>query len=62
MTTDAMKFAAIVGSSRATATRSNETAKSYAKIAGTVQAEQKSHGTKRRSVRTDGKSPVTDRS
>jgi hypothetical protein len=37
-----MKFAAIGGNSKATATSYNETAKSYAKTSGTAQAEQKS--------------------
>jgi hypothetical protein len=61
MTTGAMKFAAIAGNSKATATSYNETSKSYAKTYGTAQAEQKSLGTKRRSVRIDGKSRVTDK-
>jgi hypothetical protein len=58
----AMRFAAIVGKSKATATSYNETSKSYPKTYGTAQAEQKSLGTKRRSVRIDGKSRVTDKS
>jgi hypothetical protein len=62
MTTGAMKFAVIVGNSKVTATSYNETSKSYAKTDGTAQAEQKSLGTKRRSVRIDGKSRVTDKS
>ncbi|TMA96140.1 MAG: hypothetical protein E6J74_09500 [Deltaproteobacteria bacterium] len=62
MTTGAMKFAAIVGNSKPTATSYNETKKSYAKTYGTARAELKSLGTKRRSVRIDGKSRVTDKS
>jgi hypothetical protein len=60
MTTGAMKFAAIVGNSKPTATSYNETEKSYAETYGTAQAELKSLGTKRRSVRIDGKSRLTD--
>jgi hypothetical protein len=59
MTTGAMKFAAIGGNSKATATSYNETAKSYAKTSGTAQAEQKARD--KAEIRQDRREITGDR-